>query len=370
MPVDPDDLLIFKVRRKGPGEEAGATNKPQETPPQEQKKPVPEPPRTPQPEIQLPKAEPKPPQVLLKLFPQQKQPTQQKVMPQANSKQEPKVQQQPSQLQNEEVKQQQAITVPKATPQVVSTASYQQVEEAIRAATGGHGNNPFIGSAKKESKQGADSRSAVSGMFCVWHPWRPAYAACGYCKRPFCFEDITEFTGNYYCLEDIDKVASKPIVSISGRYTTLSFVSSLLLFIAFFVFVYYNAASLLSLYTSVSAQMARSGFNGAIKAFSIAYIEDVIGLMLTLLGLLSGFLIIVRSRKSFIVSLSISMMMIIFFGYSYATSNYIVDLIIPGLVTLALIVLILSANFMSGREESDVVQHSAEQLNWSNTGRF
>jgi hypothetical protein len=363
MPLDPDDLLIFKVRRKGAPEQPAQqpTPAPNGSKPEQQK---------PQPEIQLPKAEPKSPQVLLKLFPQERpKPQQQKPQPSiagsaAGAAQTQKAVAAPAQKEMPRVE----VPVPKTAPQVVVPASYGDVEEAIRAALGTGAKSMISQTTKRESKAGADSRSAVYGLFCVWHPWRPAYAACGYCHRAFCFEDITDFEGNYYCLEDIDKVASKPVVAVSGQYNMLSMVSALLLFCSFFAFLYYNGSPLGIILSTVFGQAAKNGIIGALLSLSASDMATIAGTILTALGVVGGALILMRSRFSFMFGLIASFAIIVFFSYVYATSYDTYELIYPAVTLMALVVLIVSKNFIAGREEAPA--HSAEQLGWSNTGRF
>ncbi len=370
MPMDPDDLLIFKVRRKGPAEQPNAQQEPAEPKP-EQPKPQPAPQKPQQPEIQLPRMEPKSPQVLLKLFPQNKPKPQSQQKPQptgqpAAAASQPKAS---AKLEAPTEAPKVNVPVPKETPHVVASASYSDVEEAIKAALGTGQKNTLLHDSKRESKAGAESKASVYGMFCVWHPWRPAFAACGYCHRPFCLEDTANFDGNYYCLEDIDKVASKPIESLSGQYNMLSMISALLLFCSFFLFIYYNGGSTAAALYSITGNASKVGAIGALYSISSQDIYAIVGPALIILGVASGILILMRAQLSFIFSIAVSLIIAFFFSYMYIASSEAYYLIYPAVTLLALALLVVSKNFTLGREDAET-PHTIEQLGWANTGKF
>ncbi|WP_088820271.1 hypothetical protein [Candidatus Mancarchaeum acidiphilum] len=95
---------------------------------------------------------------------------------------------------------------PQAPAFVASQMSDQQFNQALGSVMM---DQSYMANEKhKETKAQLESRRMAANLMCVWHPWRPAYAICNYCHRPFCYEDLVSHNGNYYCLEDIDKVST------------------------------------------------------------------------------------------------------------------------------------------------------------------
>ncbi|EQD58270.1 hypothetical protein B2A_04436, partial [mine drainage metagenome] len=93
---------------------------------------------------------------------------------------------------------------------VPPSEGYTQVATALGNILGTSETESLMGDKEKRITKGErEEREAAEGMYCVWHPWRSAYAICHYCHRPFCFEDLVESNGNYYCLEDIDKAGGE-----------------------------------------------------------------------------------------------------------------------------------------------------------------
>ncbi|MEM0154774.1 MAG: hypothetical protein QW814_02990, partial [Methanothrix sp.] len=164
MPVDPDDMLIFRMRHMTPNMKVAPRQISQATPSQQPKQQQAHTEAQPKAAAQAPQQKPRymPP-------PESRKPA-------SNFREQEETQ----------------IFV---SPNVSNAV----IEEAVEAA----GGNMSQMSAKKKGKSRSEEESeeAAEGLSCVWHPWRPAYAICNYCHRPFCFEDIVEQNGHYYCLE-------------------------------------------------------------------------------------------------------------------------------------------------------------------------
>lgn len=407
MPLDPDELLIFQVRRKSnkepeqpkPAPEKQEPAQPETAKPTPEPKPQPTPspsiaqaqpepakqvqqptppaapppqpqPKQPEPEVQLPKMEPKAPQILLQMnFPQEKQQKPKQQQPQtAQTPQDKKKQPQPKPTATTKPQ----VAVPKYMPTVIAPGTYEQVDQAIRAATGGV--DRTTEDKKTESRTGAQNREAAGGLTCVQHPWRSAYAVCGYCHRPFCFEDTTNLNGNYYCFDDLDKVASKPIEAMINQYNKLSLVSALLFIVPFFIFLYYTNVT--GVFAQMSTYLTSNAVVNATKialvsGFNAKYEAPLEGILLTFLGMVCGFLIMLKSRASFLLSLGIGLLMIAFFGYSYlaAPAAYYFGVLLV-ITLLAIILLALSRNYIGGQEDVHMPEHVADQMAFNNTGRF
>ena len=89
------------------------------------------------------------------------------------------------------------------------------IEEAVEAA----GGNMSQMSDKKKGKTHSEEESeeADQGLSCVWHPWRPAYAICNYCHRPFCFEKKRGTgTGKLHSFRDGYIILKTILKNISG----------------------------------------------------------------------------------------------------------------------------------------------------------
>lgn len=392
MALNPDDLLIFKEReeksekkmKKAVKEKPVQAQKKQSPP--EVQKPAPQPKETPiaKPEVvqqpkevptaktevaQQPKeiqtAKPKAvqqPQAMLAPKPQEKAVVRQQPKPQPNP--QPK---QPAAEQ--EINRESVVQPVRESPPTESVesiySSLQPSEEEIESIISGefaHGGGPVKKSTISRTEE--QSRDAAKGKSCVWHPWRPAYALCNYCNRPFCYEDIIEYKNNYYCLEDIDKVSTGAGVETTVRYNRLSMLSALLFIIAFVVFVF-SAIGQVAYITNYANKI---GFFSFIAQLNYAYTSALLGFFLALFSIIAGILIFVHSDKGFMVGSLVGAFSTILFSYSYISSGAVYTIAIS-LVSFAALVLLLLSRETYEAEESLIPARSYQQAEVP-VGRF
>ena len=392
MALNPDDLLIFKEReeksekkmKKAVKEKPVQAQKKQSPP--EVQKPAPQPKETPiaKPEVvqqpkevptakaevaQQPKeiqtAKPKAvqqPQAMLAPKPQEKAVVRQQPKPQPNP--QPK---QPAAEQ--EINRESVVQPVRESPPTESVesiySSLQPSEEEIESIISGefaHGGGPVKKSTISRTEE--QSRDAAKGKSCVWHPWRPAYALCNYCNRPFCYEDIIEYKNNYYCLEDIDKVSTGAGVETTVRYNRLSMLSALLFIIAFIVFV----SSAIGQVAYITNYANKIGFFSFIAQLNYAYTSALLGFFLALFSIIAGILIFVHSDKGFMVGSLVGAFSTILFSYSYISSGAVYTIAIS-LISFAALVLLLLSRETYEAEESLIPARSYQQAEVP-VGRF
>ncbi len=219
-------------------------------------------------------------------------------------------------------------------------ASIQPSEDEIESIINNEFGMSGAGIAKKTkiSRSEEQSRAEAKGQSCVWHPWRPAYAICNYCSRPFCYEDIVEYNNNYYCLEDIDKVSVGAPKETSVKYSNLSMVSASFFVLSFLLFVYFANAQV----AYVSKYANSLGFFDFLARLNIAYGITIIGTILSVFNLVVGILIFARSEKWFALGLGISALDVFIFSYSYLSTTQAYQIAIAISSFLALILLLVS----------------------------
>ncbi|MCL5102398.1 MAG: hypothetical protein M1544_03520 [Candidatus Marsarchaeota archaeon] len=244
------------------------------------------------------------------------------------------------------------------------------IEEAVETAGGDIGQT--IGKKKAKSRAEQESEEAATGLSCVWHPWRPAYAICNYCHRPFCFEDIVEENGHYYCLEDIDKVGSSSAISeISGKanYVNVGVVSGILYVAVFLLFILF-ASGPLSSAISYSNSVGLFTFLSTAKLYQLLLILESAG---TLLAFVSGFLVLLRTKAGIALGPVSAILAILMFGYGFVAYGTLYAIIIAGIAIVALITQVYSiigSGSQEAVEEKSKNEEQATEVQFANVGRF
>ncbi len=164
-----------------------------------------------------------------------------------------------------------------------------------------------------KKREHMDSRKIAQHMSCELHPWRRAYAICDYCKRAFCYEDILEVGGKYYCLDDVDKIPEAVRRGQVVKYNYLGMIASILYMAAFIVFFYYSYNSVLLLVNSIQ----KIGLPLFITQLDIARELLIAEAILALLAIGTAISILVSSGSSFKLSALVSMVGVGVFGYQY-----------------------------------------------------
>lgn len=223
------------------------------------------------------------------------------------------------------------------------------------------------GAAKTTKKQG-ESREAAKGLFCAWHPWRQAYALCNYCHRPFCFEDIAEHAGNYYCLEDMGAATANGGAEEETRmvYNRLSIVSGTLLMLTFVLFLYFASGQVTYIFGYASNIGPAAFFTHINYTYGIALAETVA----TVLSFIAAVFILAQSSKGFGLGLAVGLVNTALFSYSYLNSGTIYMAIISAVAFVALIALAYSRATYAAEETETTYGAQDYQTAWPNPGRF
>lgn len=196
---------------------------------------------------------------------------------------------------------------------------------------------------------------------CTWHPWRQAYEVCNYCHRPFCFEDIVEKRGKFYCLEDVDKTPA-PGAKAEHSYESLNIVGAGLLMISFIVFIYfgysqfvYQATNLVEALPSIT-----NGFTVLLKFANPVSIFSLFGALFTFIGFISGITVLGHNNKAFITGIIAGTLSTAMFSYAYLSYTQTYALIISVFSFVSMIMLLLS----KGSEFTSIEQQ--EEADYSN----
>lgn len=225
------------------------------------------------------------------------------------------------------------------------------------------------GSNRKLTKKELDERAAASNKLCTWHPWRPAYAACAYCGNPFCFEDLVEENGSYYCLEDVDRIASYQKSYKSSFSLNTGFFAGMLFLIPMLIFIYFRIGDLVA---SIS-YMQTLGIIKFVTTLPYVYTSafPLAGIILSFFGILSGVMVLLDTKRSGPTALSFGLLMAIFFSYQYAINPFFYNLGIASISTAAFL-LLLTSKLTYRAEPSELLRHEHTEvpLNMPNVGRF
>lgn len=245
---------------------------------------------------------------------------------------------------------------------VAPTGSYAQVEEALE--TTGAGTQG--GRSAKETRAQIASKEAATGLACVWHPWRPAYAVCDYCHRPFCFEDIVEHAGRYYCLEDIDEVTKGAVQELLG-YGPAALIGGGLLAVTFVAFLYMAGGQIAYIINYANT----IGFFAFVGHIQLSYVLTLLGIIVVLFELIAGALLLARAKSGFGASLSASLAGILFFSYVYLDISALYALVVSAVSIASLAALIVSTRTMHLVEtEAFKPAEQVAALDFPNIGKF
>ncbi|MCL4380772.1 MAG: hypothetical protein M1331_00090 [Candidatus Marsarchaeota archaeon] len=225
---------------------------------------------------------------------------------------------------------------------------------------------------EKETYSTFANESAAAGSsskYCFNHPWRYAYAICDICKKPFCFEDIVEYKHKHYCSSDIDKVSKTVYETNFIEYSNLSYVSIISFFLTFFVFSYYANEEIISIVDKIIAkQILLPGL------FNMTYVFLAGSCALVFLQVVAAFLVLIRVKKSYMLSIGTSILSILLFMYIYLNSNASYYIYIVGTTFLAFITLLVSAKMYKRvdikNENENAVDESSKFSNWMDVRTF
>ncbi len=260
-------------------------------------------------------------------------------------------------------------------PQKEVQVNRQQYDEPIFVipATTQHAVKEAEGMTNKEaSKLARKSRDAALGQRCEWHPWRAAYAICDKCHKPYCYEDISEYNGRYYCLEDIDSVASAKQSSLFV-YNKIGDASAAMLMITLPILVYFGSSPMLYLIAdALKTGIQNFVYSNFITQINYGYSLLLGGFVLGAFEFISGALIFGQSNKGYGLGLMSAFLSTALFSYSYLLNSEIYSAAIAGLSFIGMILLAHSKNttFTTQQESRAAVSAESIQYGWPSVGRF
>ncbi len=335
--MNPDDLLIFKVRE----EDKGASKKGKKAAAQASQQQSKQEAKAEKPEFFKPKAKQEP----------QQPPSKQERQRPAPEAQKPAQKEEPFMAPIKEGDELYYVApeteVPEGSMDYVSEAAEYAGDEKFAK---GNNKKPVL-----KKREHMDSRKIAQHMSCELHPWRRAYAICDYCKRAFCYEDILDVGGKYYCLDDVDKVPEAIRRNQVVRYNNLSMIASILYMVAFIVFFYYSYNSVLVLLDSIQ----KIGLPLFMTQLTIARELLLAETILALLTLGTAISILISSGASFKLGAFVSIVSVGIFGYQYTLANTIYIAIFTTLSFVAFLLLSYSrVSTESMPEEETMLEES------------
>ncbi|MCL5092883.1 MAG: hypothetical protein M1128_00220 [Candidatus Marsarchaeota archaeon] len=249
---------------------------------------------------------------------------------------------------------------------VSNASSYREVADAL--ITEGENVNDYIGHGAKsgETRFETESKEAAIGLSCVWHPWRPAYAICSSCHRPFCFEDIVERNGRYYCLEDVDKAEpAKELENVT--YNRLGIISAVMFSAAFVAFLLLGSSQLGYVINFAN----KLGFFTFISNIKFDYMFPIIAAIVAFFELITGFMILMQARKGFVIGIISGFVAVALFTYQFLATTTFYLLIIDILTFAGVFSLVYSRTIDT--VASDVLlgaESAPAPMEFANVGRF
>jgi hypothetical protein len=409
MALDPESLLIFRVRKGEPlesakkAEQAQAEKKSEQKPQQQQKQqskkeqeralakgkvkgqplelskysiPATEEPAmepviidikpkrvqpVPTPEVQKPKPVAQPVQEVQKPKPQPApQPQIQKVQAQPiqeSPKPKPKVEYAPPK--NIPIEEEQQA---RAAPEQVLETPYP-LPSSLQA--GNEPGNKREGGIKSTQQQ---SRDAAKGKACTNHPWIESYAMCAYCHRPFCFRDIIEFNRNYYCLEDIDHVSTEYATKVTSARNNIALVSGALLMVAFALFIYFANVQV----ANALLYLHNAGLPFFLAHINYSYTFSLLEAILMVLCFVDAMLLFVHTSNATYIGTLACFFTVTTFCYEYLSTGMFYFAVVAIIVFGAFVTILLSErNYVPEEVSSPITAlDMAAGVTWPNIGRF
>ncbi|EET90189.1 MAG: hypothetical protein LVQ97_01055 [Candidatus Micrarchaeales archaeon] len=219
---------------------------------------------------------------------------------------------------------------------------------------------------QKKSAKREMSEQAAMGLNCVWHPWRPAFAICAMCHRPFCFDDIVEHNNDYYCLEDIDKVTNFSGAK-SARLGNIAFVSAGFLMASFLIFMYFGIGQVIYLFTYIY----NTGFTNFFAKMNISYGFILLMSIAEFLEFLSSITILLKVKHGFGIGMLGGLVVIGLSTYQYVYNTNLVYFMVIDIVTLIGVILLgYSKSVVAPVAEETTTEYAEPTVEFANVGRF
>jgi hypothetical protein len=191
----------------------------------------------------------------------------------------------------------------------------------------------------------AKSKKLAKGKNCTIHPWRGAYAMCAADGLPYCYEDLMDYNGTYYCLDDMEKAATleKNTDNAAEKYSVVNMISATLFVLIFPIFVY----SSYSLLLPTVIQLYKSNVS-----LWIPYLESnmanttvIGGTLFSLISFVAGTSILRESRAAIRNGTLAGVLNILVFSYSYVVLRafYLLGIVMLSIVALIMLAMSKSA---------------------------
>lgn len=210
------------------------------------------------------------------------------------------------------------------------------------------------------------SRNNAKGLHCFIHPWRDAYAICSYCQKPFCFEDIIKYKNEYYCISDIDRVSKETTETNLIEYSNLSYISIIAFLTNFLIFIYYSNQEI----RLIISKLIINGVYYASHFINFSYLLFFVTAILVLFQFISGLLILIKLKKSYLIGLMSGIFSILFFLYVYLNSNNIFSLYAIISSFVGAIVLMYSFKVYTRIEINEKPAEDKMQINFADVKTF
>jgi preprotein translocase subunit SecG len=227
------------------------------------------------------------------------------------------------------------------------------------------------GKAKEDYK--AESKRQAKGMYCEWHPWRPAYALCYTCHKSYCYEDIQEYNDKYYCLEDIDAATASEKPTVTFGYNKASMISASAFILTMLVYVYFvNSLLIYTVTRALDTGIPAFIEGNFIKNINLGYTFLFAGLIILIFVFIAGLLIFAQSKKGYWLAIFSGSIATIFFSYVYVNNFQIYGVIISALSILGIIGLRYAIHSKTTEETTPAPTGPTEPLsyNFPSAGRF
>ena len=164
----------------------------------------------------------------------------------------------------------------------------------------------------------AQSRQVASRMMCVQHPWRHAYSICFACHRPFCFEDIEEYKKGYYCSNDILKISDQYKAKLASEYALANLVPALLIMSLTLAMLYYSSGAL----SNIAAYIGQSGALAFIRSATPGSEFLLADVAILLINMFAAIYAITQSRKSVLANIAITIITVVLMSYQFFTHQF------------------------------------------------
>ena len=210
---------------------------------------------------------------------------------------------------------------------------------------------------KKVSKNEKGEIAAAKGLSCVNHPWRQAYAICKYCSRPFCYADLMEHDGNFYCIEDLDQAAEKKAAN-GGSLGAFAIIAALLFIINSGVLAYFAPGQIFF----VGGKLLAGQFSILIATHSQAYYLELANFAVFVLGIISCFAILSKKSAGFFFGAVVAAVSAVIISYQYLNDS---TYYLLGMSVIAFIeIVMLTFSRMSAGREIEEEELNPMDIDW------